>query len=52
MFEDFVGLGPGEGLATVPAVDVSADGGDEVWHLGEAATADRLPGDDPEEDLD
>src|SRR6516164_11047038 len=47
------GLGPGERMtAVVPAVDEGLDGGDEVGDRGEAAAADRLPGDDREEDLD
>jgi hypothetical protein len=37
--------------AVVPSVDEGLDGGDEVLDRGEAAAADRLPGDDPEEDL-
>src|SRR6266568_3734097 len=46
------GLGPGEGVAAVvPPVDEVLDGGDEVLDRGEAAAADRLPGDDREEDL-
>src|SRR5664279_3791471 len=51
--EDVVGgFGPDEGFAAVvPAVDERFDGGDEVFHRGEGAAADRLPGDDPEEDL-
>jgi hypothetical protein len=47
------GLGPGEGVgAFCPAVDVGLDRDDQVGERGEGAAADRLPGDDPEEDLD
>jgi len=51
--EDFVdGLGPDERLAAfVPGVDVGLDRGDEILDAGEGAAADRLSGDDAEEDL-
>src|SRR5437660_12288833 len=46
------GLGPGEGVAAVvPPGDEGLDGGDQVGDRGEAAAADRLPGDDREEHL-
>jgi len=50
---DLVGaLGPGERVgAFVPAVDGGPDGGLEVFDVVERAAADRLAGDDPEEDL-
>ena len=53
MGDDLVGvLGPGERVgAFVPPVDVGPDGGLEVFDAVEGAAADRLPGDDPEEDL-
>jgi hypothetical protein len=45
-------VGPDEGFAAfVPAVDEAADGIDEVADGVEAAAADGLAGDDPEEDL-
>jgi len=52
--DDLVGgLGPGEWLAAgVPVVDESGDRADEVGDGVERAAADRLPGDDAEEDLD
>jgi len=51
--DDLVGaLGPGERVgALVPAVDVNPDCGFEVFDAVEGAAADRLAGDDPEEDL-
>jgi len=50
--DDLVGaFGPGEWVgAFVPAVDVGPDGGLEVLDGVEGAAADRLAGDDPEED--
>jgi hypothetical protein len=52
--QDLVGgFGPDEWVtAVVPAVDESADRGDEFFDVAECAASDRLPGDDPEEDLD
>ncbi len=52
--DDRVGvLGPDERFAAfVPAVDEAADGVDEFADGVEAAAADGLAGDDPEEDLD
>jgi len=38
--------------ALVPAINEAADGSDQVADAGEAAAADRLPGDDREEHLD
>src|SRR3712207_9285344 len=54
LFRSGVGiLGPGEwGAAVVPGVDEPLDGGDQVGDGGEAAAAQRLPGDDREEGLD
>jgi len=51
--DDLVGVfGPGERVGVfVPAVDVGPDGGLEVLDGVEGAAADRLAGDDPEEDL-
>lgn len=46
------GLGPRERLAAfVVGIDEDLDRADQVGHTGESATADGLPGDDPEEDL-
>ena len=46
-------LGPGERLSNfVPPVDVGANGGLEAFEAVEGAAADRLAGDDPEQDLD
>ena len=53
MADDLVGaLGPNEWVgAVVPAVDVGADGGFEVFDAVERAAVDGLAGDDPEEEL-
>jgi hypothetical protein len=46
-------LDPGEWFAAVvPAIDESGDGSDQLAYGSEAAAADGLSGDDPEEDFD
>ena len=54
MRDDLSGsLGPDEWFAAlVPPVDEHLDGADEVLDGCEGASADRMTGDDPEEDLD